>query len=162
MIQEFRVAQEALNVAQKGSSSLARDAATAQLSLAVKIMRVKEEFLELIDNVTNTPTFQIMAASALGLASALIKVADSLKVILPIITAIAAVKMVKGLGGFAGSIAGALGGKAKGFNKGGFVPGSGNSDSVPAMLTPGEFVIRKKSAQAIGCLLYTSPSPRDS
>lgn len=150
LIQEFRVAQEALNVAQKGSSSLARDAATAQLSLAVKIMRVKEEFLELIDNVTKTPTFQIMAASALGLASALIKVADSLKVILPIITAIAAVKMVKGLGGFAGSIAGALGGKAKGFNKGGFVPGSGNSDSVPAMLTPGEFVVRKKSAQAIG------------
>jgi TP901 family phage tail tape measure protein len=33
---------------------------------------------------------------------------------------------------------------------GGFIPGAGNSDTVPAMLTPGEFVIRKGAAQAIG------------
>ena len=38
----------------------------------------------------------------------------------------------------------------RGFNKGGFVPGSGNTDTVPAMLTPGEFVIKKSSARAIG------------
>jgi hypothetical protein len=30
------------------------------------------------------------------------------------------------------------------------VPGSGNSDTVPAMLTPGEFVIRKSATQAFG------------
>jgi phage-related protein len=35
-------------------------------------------------------------------------------------------------------------------NSGGQVPGTGNTDSVPAMLTPGEFVIRKKAAQALG------------
>lgn len=34
--------------------------------------------------------------------------------------------------------------------RGGFVPGEGDGDTVPAMLTPGEFVIRKKSAQRIG------------
>ena len=33
---------------------------------------------------------------------------------------------------------------------GGGVPGSGSGDTVPALLTPGEFVINKKSAQAIG------------
>jgi TP901 family phage tail tape measure protein len=33
-----------------------------------------------------------------------------------------------------------------GFNAGGPVPGSGNTDTVPAMLTPGEFVINKKAA----------------
>ena len=33
---------------------------------------------------------------------------------------------------------------------GGVVPGVGNTDSVPAMLTPGEFVIRKKAVQAYG------------
>ena len=32
------------------------------------------------------------------------------------------------------------------FNSGGPVPGSGNKDTVPAMLTPGEFVINKKAA----------------
>jgi hypothetical protein len=36
--------------------------------------------------------------------------------------------------------------KKKGFNKGGLA--STNKDTVPAMLTPGEFVINKKSAQA--------------
>mgnify|MGYP001212219213 CR=1 FL=1 len=150
LIQEFAVAQQALKVAQKGQDSLAKDAASAQAALAIRIAKVKEEFLELIDNVTKTPTFQLMASAALGLASALIKVADSLKVILPIITAIAAVKFTKGISGFLGGVAGAFSGKARGFNKGGFVPGSGNSDTVPAMLTPGEFVIRKKSAQAMG------------
>lgn len=37
-----------------------------------------------------------------------------------------------------------------GFARGGVVPGSGNRDTVPAMLTPGEFVIRKKAVEAIG------------
>jgi len=37
--------------------------------------------------------------------------------------------------------------RRKKFAAGGFVPGSGNRDTVPAMLTPGEFVVNKKSAQ---------------
>ena len=37
-----------------------------------------------------------------------------------------------------------------GFASGGEVPGSGNSDSVPAMLTPGEFVINKLRASQLG------------
>ena len=37
--------------------------------------------------------------------------------------------------------------KAKKFNKGGTVPGTGNTDTVPAMLTPGEYVVNKKAAQ---------------
>ena len=37
--------------------------------------------------------------------------------------------------------------KRKKFAAGGFVPGSGSGDTVPAMLTPGEFVVNKKSAQ---------------
>jgi TP901 family phage tail tape measure protein len=37
--------------------------------------------------------------------------------------------------------------KRKKFAAGGFVPGSGNKDTVPAMLTPGEFVVRKDAAQ---------------
>jgi hypothetical protein len=38
------------------------------------------------------------------------------------------------------------GGVAK-YNKGNIVPGSGNTDTVPAMLTPGEFVVNKESAR---------------
>lgn len=37
-----------------------------------------------------------------------------------------------------------------GFASGGSVPGAGTGDSVPAMLTPGEFVINKRSASLLG------------
>lgn len=37
-----------------------------------------------------------------------------------------------------------------GLAEGGRVPGIGNRDTVPALLTPGEFVINKRSAQALG------------
>ena len=36
------------------------------------------------------------------------------------------------------------------FNKGGEVPGSGNTDTVPAMLTPGEFVLTKEAVKQYG------------
>ena len=36
------------------------------------------------------------------------------------------------------------------FARGGFVPGSGSGDTVPAMLEPGEFVIRKKAVDTLG------------
>ena len=42
------------------------------------------------------------------------------------------------------------GGKILAFARGGMVPGSGNRDTVPAMLQPGEFVIRKSSVKKIG------------
>ena len=51
------------------------------------------------------------------------------------------------------------GGKIKPMNMGGIVPkyfasgGRMGSDSVPAMLTPGEFVINKKASQEFGPLL---------
>ena len=37
-----------------------------------------------------------------------------------------------------------------GFNKGGVVPGSGNSDTVPAMLTPGERILSKQQVAQLG------------
>jgi len=38
----------------------------------------------------------------------------------------------------------------KNFNKGGEVPGQGNKDTVPAMLTPGEFVMSKGAVEQYG------------
>ena len=38
----------------------------------------------------------------------------------------------------------------KKFASGGVVPGTGNEDTVPAMLTPGEFVVTKKATNSIG------------
>lgn len=54
-----------------------------------------------------------------------------------------------GIGG-GGPVRGVARGPRRGFNRGGFVPGTGNRDTVPAMLTPGEFVINKSATQAFG------------
>ena len=152
LIKEYAVAQEALKVAQEGSNSLAGDAAKAQASLAVRIVKVKEEFLALVRGISETATFQTMANSALNLASAMIKIADAVKPLLPILATLATIRVAKGLSGFLGGVmgGGGGGGGVRGFNRGGMVPGSGNSDTVPAMLTPGEFVIKKSSVQNLG------------
>lgn len=158
LLQQFSVAQNALNVANKAGNSLTSDAATAQQALAIRITKVKEEFLALIRSVTETKTFQIMANTALSLASALIKIADSIKPLLPLLAAVAAVNFTKGIGSFIGNFGRGLqsqrtfakGGKVHYFARGGMVPGSGNRDTVPAMLQPGEFVIRKSSVSKLG------------
>lgn len=54
-----------------------------------------------------------------------------------------------GKGGGGGGIGGFIGGLLK-FSTGGPVPGTGNRDTVPAMLTPGEYVIRRDVARRIG------------
>jgi TP901 family phage tail tape measure protein len=72
--------------------------------------------------------------------------------ILRLIPVIQAASARSALGGGLGGLGGRRGGARppRGFNRGGFVPGSGNSDTVPAMLTPGEFVIKKSAVQAFG------------
>jgi chromosome segregation ATPase len=47
----------------------------------------------------------------------------------------------------------AMGGKMKKYASGAFVPGTGITDSVPALLTPGEFVVRKSVAEVYGPML---------
>ena len=85
--------------------------------------------------------------------------ADALKDVIPVLVAIGASAGLKALSSFtvgaASSGLGKLFGANQGgsvpqtlaFARGGYVPGSGNRDTVPAMLTPGEFVIRKKAVE---------------
>jgi TP901 family phage tail tape measure protein len=155
LLQQFELAERARQAAIRGGTSLDKDAATAQQSLAVQIQKVKEEFAALIRGVADTATFQLFVKTTLNLASALIKVADSLKPLIPLITAFAAVKITQNIGSFAAGIGAGLNKKSQGgvihaFARGGVVPGTGNGDTVPAMLTPGEFVIKKSSVNKIG------------
>ena len=145
LIQEFRIAQEALNVAIAGGDSLTKDALTAQQALAVQIAKVREQFLALIRGVFESKSFQLFAKTSLNIASALLKVGEALKPLIPLLTTFAAINIARGAAGLIGGLA-----RPRGFNTGGMVPGSGNRDTVPAMLTPGEFVIRKSSVASIG------------
>jgi len=158
LIKEFELAERARQAAIEGGNSLSEDAAKAQQTLAVQINKVKQEFSELIQNISNSTVFQAFVKTSLGLASALIKVADSIRPLLPLLGALATFKIAKSLGGFAAGVGGALrgaagknqGGKILAFARGGMVPGQGNRDTVPAMLQPGEFVMRKSSVKKMG------------
>ena len=145
LIQRFTTAQQALNVAQAGSGSLAKDAAIGQQALSVQVAKVAEEFNALIRSIGQTGEFRAFVRLSLDLASALIKVADAIKPVIPALAALGAARLVGGLGQIGRGFR-----KGIGFNSGGLVPGSGNTDSVSANLTPGEYVIRKKAVQAIG------------
>ena len=154
LIQQFATAQDALNVAQRGAGSLAKDVATAQEGLGVKITKVREQFVSLVRDVGQSKGFQTFVDISLKLASALVSIADAAKSVLPALTAIIAVKGISNIGSFVSGLSSSLGGGGGGgrrrFARGGLVPGGGSGDTVPAMLTPGEFVIRKKAVETIG------------
>jgi hypothetical protein len=163
LLREFAISQQALKVAQEGAGSLAKDQATAQLALAVQITKVKEEFFALIRGFTETSTFRVMADVILKLASTFIRLAESVQPILPLLTAFAGIRLAQGIGGFIGGVLGrargmSQGGKVLGFAKGGLVPGSGsgNADDVPAMVSSGEFVMKKSAVQRIGADTLTA------
>jgi len=150
LLQQFETAERARQAAIEGGNSLDKDAAQAQAALAVQIAKVKEEFLALVRGLTQTTSFQLMVKTSLELASALIKVAEALKPVIPLLAAFGAIKFARGAAGFARGIGAGLRGAPQGFASGGMVPGTGNRDTVPAMLTPGEFVIRKSSVSKLG------------
>ena len=154
LIRQFTIAQDALNVAQSASGSVARDAATAQQSLQVQAAKVTEDFKALMRTLADSTTFRSIAKGALELASAFIRIAEALEPLLPLITSLIGLRIGKALAPGIGAIAGVTrrseGGRIHKFASGGFVPGTGNRDTVPAMLQPGEFVIKKSSAKKLG------------
>jgi TP901 family phage tail tape measure protein len=161
LIQQFGTAQEALKVAQEGQGSLALDAAKGQQALAVQISKVRQEFLALIRSVGNTDSFQNIVKVGLDLASALIKVADAAKGLVPLLGLFAALRGAQAITQFAGGFGrgfrgaptgqrAAEGGPIRRFASGGYVPGFGNGDTVSAKLTPGEFVMSRPAVRSIG------------
>lgn len=155
LIYQYATAQQALEVANASSGSIAKDAALAQLTLANQFAKTGEAFADLARKFTQSKGFKDFASQMLQIANAVAKVAESLIPLIPLVTQLGAAFAGIKLAGFVtkgvGSILGKnSGGKIHKFARGGFVPGTGNSDTVPAMLQPGEFVIKKSSAQKLG------------
>lgn len=126
--------------------SFSEDVAKAQDTLYYKIINLQQAFSRMVSEVIDTKSFKIFADVLFGLANAAIELARSLKQLLPLLLAIGAIK----IGGALRKGISSQGLKGFFFNRGGVVPGTGNSDTVPAMLTPGEFVIRKSAVEAFG------------
>jgi hypothetical protein len=134
--------------AQSASSETAMDLAKAQDTLSFKIAQTQQNFSKLIGDIASSKGFDTLVRGVLSMTNAMIHFAAAIKDVLPLISALLAFNLAKSVGKLA------LGGPkaflGKGFATGGFVPGSGSGDTVPAMLTPGEFVVRKSAAQAMG------------
>lgn len=159
LIQQFSEAQKALNVARLGSASLEAAAATRQDALATKFAKTREEFQKFVNELVQSKGFKATVDGALELANALIQVLGALKPLLPMIATIGAVKLFSGAAqfgkGFYEAFAAPTGGNSRvpqrlRFSHGDKVPGVGSGDSVHALLTPGEWVIRKSSAAKLG------------
>ena len=156
LIQQFAVSQQALNVAQTASGSVAKDAEIAQQGLGNQIAKVRQDFEALMRQFADSSTFRAVANGALELAKAFIKIASSLEGMLPLIATLISMKIGQALAPGLGALFGGgarrknQGGKIHAFARGGYVPGTGNRDTVPAMLQPGEFVIKKSSVDKMG------------
>ena len=258
-IREFRKAESAFAVATEGAvAGLGKDVEIGLNPLIKTFEQLGARFDSFIRKLTESATFEAFAKTIAGVANAFLTLGEALIPILPALTALAGLKIAKGIGSFAtgflgsasagggmggagtalgsavtggrGGAAGAnsaliksqttavaantkavianniatnslinilrptlptlssslspltqsianlitamnnLGGRLgasgiafagrggrrggarppRNFARGGLVPGSGNRDTVPAMLTPGEFVIRKSATQAFG------------
>lgn len=157
LLQQFETAQKALNVAQSGSLSLQAAAEKRQESLAFKVSQLKEQYLDLFRKIVDSKGFQSLSESLLGVASSFGKVLDFARPLLPLLTTLATIKVATGLGSILGnfgrSFIAPVGSSTTGprrFATGGVVPGSGNNDTEPALLMPGEFVLNKQAVARMG------------
>lgn len=109
LIQQFATAENALSVAQKGQSSLSKNAVEAQKSLAIQFEKTRQAFVALIRDVGNSSTFRTIATISLTTANAFISLASALKPLLPMLTALAAIKGASILSEFTSGFVGGLG-----------------------------------------------------
>lgn len=149
LLQQFAVAENALGVAIRGSTSLTKDAETAQQSLLTQITKLEEKFFELFRTIGDNSTIKDFA-SVLGIiAEGAIQVTNALTPLIPLLLTVSAIKLGSAAAGFTKGFSQGLR-KTSRFANGGIVPGVGNGDTVPALLTPGEYVVDKDTAQSIG------------
>lgn len=142
--------QEIYNEALAASGTIAKDVEKAQQSLAFKIDRFRQNLNALFIELSQNEGLKALGSGLIGVANAIVETTRALKDFIPLIGIVAGIGLGRAV--YRGarktnllSFEGVFG-----FNSGGAVPGRGNTDNVSALLTPGEFVINKKSAQAYG------------
>ncbi len=159
LIQEFAVSEKALMVAEAGRVSMTVNASQASESYANRLTKLQESYLALGRSLMDSSSFKMAFSSFEGLANSLLMVLNAARPLLPLLTAMATIKIGASIGdyfrGFTRSATSSPGqGVAHRANggpiymaKGGVVPGSGTGDTIPAMLEPGELVIPRRQAQ---------------
>lgn len=146
LLTQYRKQMEALAATRGGIEELDADVDKQLNTMIVRLGQVREDFQALLREVLQTKSFQALADIMIGLAESFIEVARAGKELIPILT-------VLGGGRLLGTIAtgfgtGFLGGVLRA-NTGGVVPGFGNKDTVPALLTPGEVILNQSQLNGL-------------
>lgn len=151
LITQFELAERVRGEAIRATGSLTKDAIVAQESFANQLAKTREEFDALIRTITQSETFRSLATIGLTITKVFVRLAESIELVsAALVTGLAGASLNpirRFFSGFGSNISRP---QLTFLNSGGFVPGVGNRDSVPAMLTPGEYVINKKAAKALG------------
>jgi TP901 family phage tail tape measure protein len=152
MLQQVAEAQKAYTIAQYGGINISNVAAQAQKTLLVRLQAVREQFLALFRTILGSDAFKAFTNNTIRLAESLLKVANAMTPLMPLLMGLAAVKIGRGIGGFMRNAENTMlgGPMPKRFSTGGGVGGSGNSDNQLILATPGEFVVRKQAVQSVG------------
>lgn len=166
LLEQFNKAERARQVALEGQLSLEEDRKIALQALSIQLARVREQFTLLFRDILQDKSVQAFARTVLTLTQNLLELTRALVPLVPLLGTLglvfAATRIPRLLSGQFQSLArrstvflefqkrGIPSPSQTALQTGGQVPGQGNTDSVLAALTPGEFVINKKSAQAIG------------
>lgn len=154
LIQQFPIAIKAYNTALEGQSSLSKDAAIAQEAFLNKIQKLKESMLDLFRTIVSNDAFGSLLNFLIGAAKAATDLVSAFKPLIPLLTVVSVFKF----GNFIARSGTAFksGFAQTRFASGGAVPSAPNSgirigtDTVPAILTEGEYVIKRSAAQKIG------------
>ena len=152
LLTEFELAERARGVAIREADSLTKDSIIAQESLANQFAKVREQFNLLIREIIGSDFIRSATSQFLTLASAAIKLAETLEKVAVPLTIILGFRLAKTTGQLGKLVIGNLAGKSSlpVFAAGGNVPGVGNKDTVQALLTPGEYVINKRAVKQLG------------
>lgn len=158
LLTRFGETTKNLNEILANTGGIGEDVAKQQETLAFRIDQTRQNFVNLISEVFESKSFQNFASFLLNITNSVIELARALKDLIPILLAISTIRLGSAFASVARRTLGVapfLGSGRGNFdpvlrNSGGSVPGKGDTDTVPAMLTPGEFVINAKSARKIG------------
>jgi TP901 family phage tail tape measure protein len=156
LITQVGLAQKAYRSALAGESALTKDAIIAQESFLNSVDKLKESFLELFRVIANDSTIRSYMNGIVGFLNIITIALKEIKPLIPVIATLGALKLGVGLAN------GGINQFARGFTnvrtlaEGGPVGNNGSfgvtrgTDSQPALLTPGEFVLNKNAVRSIG------------
>lgn len=143
------------DIIKNSSGSLAKDVELALKTVSVAINRTKESFDAFIDGITSNRALNSLLTTILDITTAVLKLANAISTF-PVLgeTVVSTLSLLAGAKILSKGLQFT---KYLFKNEGGLIPGRGpNKDTVPAMLTKGEYVMNRKAVDTYGPAFFAA------